>query len=241
MERNDLLWLAGLWDAEGCFSTAQGGKPSPHGGKQMIARIAMTDADIIEYVHKLMSCKNTIKEKNDQRCNNTSSVLRKKLYILTNYGKEARDFALSLAPFLSNRRRLRIEELTEVLIEPQYENLSKIERFMWVAGYVEGEGSFSFARARQYGYHYVSARFKLDTTDEDAVNRVGDILGLPVSSLPRRNVKNKPQWGVETRKRDKVKEIADRLYPYMFSKKRTDIERVLSLPVGRLAEPYIKV
>lgn len=236
MEKQELLWLAGLWDAEGSFTTNNGGIPSPHGGKQLVTKLAMTDEDVIDRIKVLTQHSGKTGFIDGSKNLRVDGTPYKNLQELCFFGLKGRQLALSLAPYLSDRRRERVEWLTEQTVTPAWSRLSAQEKFMWCSGYVEGEGSFYWSHQKTSGRIYGMRFFELETTDEDAVKRISAFLGLSIRYRPPRKEGHKPSWRTGTSKRDKVAEICDIFYPHMFNKKRGDIERVLTAPVGRLDE-----
>lgn len=221
IEKKELLWLAGLWDAEGCFSEANGGKPSPHGGKQMRGAISITDYDILHYLADLCNFTGTIGKPKRRE------VHHKQQYSITICGKNARELAIALAPYLSDRRRIKqIYPLTELYQESAWDNLHSYQKLYWVIGYTEGEGCIHEVKSNNSKFKR-SHMFRLATTDEDAVERVANILNVRkiYQHSPSSVAKDrKPQWVVQIYRRSKLYEVYSRLYPFMFSKKRNEID-----------------
>lgn len=223
ISKDKLLWLAGLLDAEGCFSENNGGKPSHHGGKQTRVYLAMTDLDIVEYVRELIGHTGKVglpKKAKDHH---------KKLYGIQVYGKKARDLSLVLAPYMSDRRRERVSYLTEIDVHSAWNQLHEYQRYSWVSGYIEGEGCIRWAKGNAYKHDGLYT-FQLGTTDEDAVVRVGDALGLSVAyyhTPSRIKAGWKPQWLIQTCKQQSVYDILTKLRPQMFTKKGSEIDEAL--------------
>lgn len=239
MNRQELLWLAGLLDAEGSFTVAHGGAPSPHGGKQLVVKVKMTDEDIIQSVKLLTNHTGKTTLAAGPKSQKLDGTNTKQGYELAFCGLKGKQLALSVAPYMSDRRRERVEYLTELSISPEWSKLTEEEQFMWCTGYVEGEGSINWRVNKCSDSYYGVRRFYIGTTDKDAMYRVGSILNLEAKFYHptfNREKGYRPQWIVVTNKQSKVAEICGVFYPHMYNKKRGDIERVLAAPVGRLDE-----
>ena len=57
MERDELCWVAGLLEGEGCFGIAKG-KPTKDGRRHLVASIQvnMNDEDVMRRLHGLVGC-----------------------------------------------------------------------------------------------------------------------------------------------------------------------------------------
>lgn len=117
------------------------------------------------------------------------------------------------------------------------------EDIAWLAGLVEGEGSFFIHQARG-DYYYPT--FKIMMTDEDVIMEVQRVLRLHgidcnVNKWQPPPIKryivgegiqlrqDKTTWQLRTTVTDKVEAIINLLYPYFFSKKRADCDRLMEL------------
>lgn len=233
MNARDTAWLAGLMDGEASWCEIKKGAPSPHGGKQHSIQLDMSCIDIIKKVKGLTEHKGKIilpRKRNHER---------KQLHRIQWSGKNAHSLSNLLAPYMSDRRRERISGLLEQDIESIWNDLSRVEKFLWVCGYVEGEGSFFYHKLydrrmnKSYGYR----TFKLKSTDFDSMNRCGEMLNLKrcLSNPPSsRESGRQTALEIRTSKQSKFKEMTSRLYSHMGKKKKNDIRRVLESPVGRL-------
>lgn len=102
MEREDLLWLAGLLEGEGCFDlydyrTSTSRKPYAR------IRLAMTDQDVVERVAALWG-KNA--PSYPPRGSQKRSVFTTQLS-----GKAAKELLADLHPLMGKRRREKIEAI----------------------------------------------------------------------------------------------------------------------------------
>jgi len=97
MTNEELHWLAGLAEGEGCFTTN-------HGGKELRFQIKMSDLDIIEKVQRIIgtgSIYKIAKVRDNKQC---------WTYDLSGTAK-ATYLMMKLYPLMGLRRQLRIREL----------------------------------------------------------------------------------------------------------------------------------
>lgn len=214
---HDFFFFCGLMDAEGCFSTP--GSKSIWGGKTINVTLKMTDFDTVDWSSKNFGGNRVF----EMKPKSPKHLLQ---YNLGWSGKNAKIISKRLAPYLSDRRRGRIESLIEEDIEPMWNHLSEEEQLAWIAGYVEGEGCFYLLRDLRKpgkdGKMKSWPSFKLSSTDEDAVERVSSILDLKVSvehSPSRVKTGRKPLYVVRSSKREVVHRIGYTLQPFMFSRR----------------------
>jgi len=96
---NEIVWLAGLLEGEGCFTTQrQRGKP------YLKIIVVMTDRDVVEHVARLFGT--SVGEKKPKNGG-------KQLYGTTVAGAKARWLMERVYPWLGERRRVKIDELME--------------------------------------------------------------------------------------------------------------------------------
>jgi hypothetical protein len=55
----------------------------------------------------------------------------------------------------------------------------------WLAGLLEGEGSFMMAKTKQGGKTYSSPRITVNMTDEDVIQRVATLFNTKVYTMPK--------------------------------------------------------
>lgn len=94
------IWLAGLLEGEGCFTTT-GAKKS-----YVAVYLVSTDKDVVETASEIMDCK-------VQTLKRISSVSRKPQYRAVVQGDKARKIMRNVLPFMGHRRTVRITELLE--------------------------------------------------------------------------------------------------------------------------------
>lgn len=92
--RDDIIWLAGLLEGEGCFTTFD---VTPG------IVLQMTDKDIVERVSKVFG---TEIRKTNPRTKNCKFT-----YIIRVYGGKAIGVMFSIYPFMGKRRKARIKEV----------------------------------------------------------------------------------------------------------------------------------
>ncbi len=220
----NILFLAGLLDAEGSFCTDNGGRLSKYGGTQLRVQLTSNDLDVITWAKNMFqSGKITHVIHSNKNWRDT--------HVTRWCGKRARELALLVGPYMSERRRNRIADLIDEPVVSLWNTLTYQEKLCWVSGYWEGEGStYIHTTYSQTGRASRSAVMELTSTDRDSVDRVGSILGLDTKlSYPpkKQRLGHKPAWRVATQKRAVVSEIAKRLYPHLFSRRRTAIEELV--------------
>ena len=116
----DLRQLAGLLEADGCFTISEGraGIPAPR------IELAMSDRDVVEWAAEVMGAAG-VRERKEREG-------RKKMYATTLGGQRGLDLMLRLHPYLGQRRRARVEELLErkpLVAPPQPLDVIVIEKF----------------------------------------------------------------------------------------------------------------
>lgn len=109
VSRDDLMWLVGIFEGEGCFSKS--GKPNEIGGSPVI-KVAMTDLDVMQRVHRLTGCTSKL------RTVVPKSKIPGKVYKLQ-YGAEIKGqraiaWMFMVYPFMGQRRQGRIREVVKL-------------------------------------------------------------------------------------------------------------------------------
>lgn len=105
--------------------------------------------------------------------------------------------------------------------------------FYWLAGLLEGEGSFVFhqtATGRQFVISLVSV-------DRDTVERAAELLGGNCTG-PYMNAKStKPYWKVQMARRAEVLALVRRLRPIMSQRRQQQIDNLLAMDVLHPVRP----
>jgi hypothetical protein len=105
----------------------------------------------------------------------------------------------------------------------------------WVAGLLEGEGSFGFTTGRAGGRRY--PRIEMVSTDRDVVVRLAEVLGGRVNGpyhtkhvgfAASGNVK--PQWRWRLNSQVAVIEVLKAIRPFMLSRRGARIDELLASP-----------
>lgn len=99
---------------------------------------------------------------------------------------------------------------------------------VWLAGLLEGEGSFDLHRGRY-------PRIRLAMTDRDIVDRAAAIMGTTVR-LSLHAGRNLPTWHTEIQG-PRAAEIMSAILPYMGSRRSERIAAALAAHVYRHADP----
>lgn len=114
----DLLWLAGLWEGEGCFSY--------NGYGYVLCMIRMTDEDIINHVASLLNRWLPVHGNRERPINVKKYAARtpkgevaKDAFGVTITHRRALQLMMLLRPYMGERRRARIDELLDLELETQ--------------------------------------------------------------------------------------------------------------------------
>lgn len=104
----------------------------------------------------------------------------------------------------------------------------------WLAGILEGEGSFMCGHPSDPG----SVKISMMSTDKDIVERVATLIGNKCSSaqFDGRNPNWKPAYQIQVRGR-RAAALMRRLYPLMGKRRQGQILRALNNDLAGLPEP----
>lgn len=107
MTENELHWLAGLIEGEGCFSMKKRNSHRKDGAKKMVGslQINMTDRDVLERAGSLLGARVTGPYKNGTKG-------EKDFYSVRLEGDKAMQAMTLLKALMGERRRARIEEIS---------------------------------------------------------------------------------------------------------------------------------
>jgi hypothetical protein len=193
LDRRKLAWLVGLMEGEGTFVRGSPAKP-----RRPTTAIGMCDEDVIRRVADLWGTRVwTIQLKNPRH---------KPVYRTELVGGSAVALMALLRPHLSQRRQVQIDEAI-VTYQPlrsirhkQFhlapDGADEFDRY-WLAGLLEGEGSFGFNPAAT-----PSPRIELNTVDHDVILRVQRILrerygaAVNIHERPPRHAGYQPQFHI---------------------------------------------
>lgn len=115
-------------------------------------------------------------------------------------------------------------------VNPQLAELTP-EQVAWVAGIIEGEGSFIAEKRRNGRYAtrvYASARIQVQMTDEDVIIRLQELMGGTVHSYPDKRPQCKDQFRWTFRGYENVVAALELLRPWMFSRRTEQMDRMMA-------------
>lgn len=105
-----------------------------------------------------------------------------------------------------------------------------MQRVEWVAGIMEGEGYFSI-NFRDNPNHNPRFQVGVVMTDEDVIRSLHRATGLGSVRGPHKqpggNDKHKVRWTWGVQRREDVHTLLSAIYPYMHSRRREQIDRIL--------------
>jgi hypothetical protein len=161
MDLRDLDWLAGLLEGEGSFLA-----PVPSSPRCPAIRLEMCDRDVVARVARLWG-------RAIWRATPRDPVYRPS-YITTIKGRPAIGLMVQLAPLLSEARRRQIRRSVRGLASTRLPERSWRPTSGWLAGLLEGEGTFS-AKRRVGSWVTIS----VEMCDRPTVARAAGMLGAP--------------------------------------------------------------
>lgn len=97
----------------------------------------------------------------------------------------------------------------------------------WLAGLLEGEGSFMMSRNHVGGKVYLYPKIVVSMTDEDVIARVSSLFGTSVYVIPKVDDRLQ-QWRAQS-SGAKAAELMNRLLPHMGERRSNKIKEILSL------------
>lgn len=113
------------------------------------------------------------------------------------------------------------------------------KELFWLAGLLEGEGSFMVGPPSKPNLPVIS----LEMVDKDIIHRVSKLLNKDYSSLKSRNIKWKETYRICLYGKNAV-ELMKLLYPLMGQRRKNQIRRAIDsyieIPRGKLKEQDVK-
>lgn len=108
----------------------------------------------------------------------------------------------------------------------------------WVAGLLEGEGSFFLARNKERGT--LKSRISMQSTDKDVLERLHVTTGVGILYAVGEREGKKPCWGWNLDRRADLVELANLLRPHMSIRRGEQIDIMLrdATPITRIVKPY---
>ncbi|MFC9963614.1 hypothetical protein ACFVH4_05135 [Nocardia ignorata] len=102
----------------------------------------------------------------------------------------------------------------------------------WLAGLLEGEGSFAMIKCHVGGKVYRYPKIVVNMTDRDIISRVADLFGGSVYDMPRYIEGRKAQYRAQITGSGAARWMQD-LYPWLGERRRTRIDAVLTEYLGQ--------
>ena len=210
-QQKDIIWFAGLFDAEGTIGPAH---------KYFCLRICSTDKDIIENILSKLKVGKIYGPHNRGKY--------KPIYHWACSGKrEVVPLLIKVLPFLCKRRKGRFLEALKSLgyenILTDYSQYSSEESINWMAGYYDGEGHLT-----------KNLTISVKSTDLDMLEKCVNLFSSGKIYGPRQEKDgNKPVyqlyfWPVKTA------EILSKIYPLLCKRRKLQIRTVINnLPKGK--------
>ncbi len=212
-DSKDLYWLAGLLEGEGSFL-----KPRPSTPTIPRITIEMCDRDVIERVAYVFGV-NYIYHRE------AKGKRRKDLYSVASAAKNAVKVMQAIYPIMGERRRQQINEATNGKAINEYPIDSDLGIY-WLAGLLEAEGSFMKGIPSAPN----KPSMKIQTTDYDIAQRVGDIFQAKVMGPYTRKewaVEYKPFYIVTKRSRPAI-QFMQQIRPMMGERRQGQIDAAIA-------------
>lgn len=225
---NQLHWLAGLLEAEGSFVT---GSPTEPRTPKLV--ISMTDQDVIQAVANLLGA--TVIQ-----CKRGTHL--KKIYRTGLRGGSAVSLMRLMQPLMGIRRQQQIEHavachnLTNSYpcrVFHQVDDIVAEHERYWLAGYMEGEGSFSVhTDARPHRTYYYPI-LQVNSTDKDVIERVRMLwrtyiqAEIRIGSYQPAYPGSKINYHISI-KGTRAQPIMNSLYPLLFARRQAQICTMLA-------------
>jgi hypothetical protein len=99
-----------------------------------------------------------------------------------------------------------------------------IKDLYWLAGIIEGEGSFTFTTTESHGY----PRVKVKMTDEDVIRRCREVSGVGTVNGPHYAGDYKPSWVWVVQKHTDAAGLMMTLYSLMGDRRKAKILECLT-------------
>lgn len=103
----------------------------------------------------------------------------------------------------------------------------------WVAGLLEGEGSFNISKQTSHGRHYQYARVMCNMSDEDVIRKLHRVTGLgtlggPYKAPGKKRQHWNPMWRWTVAAQKEVGVVLNAVYPLMGDRRQKQIRDVLT-------------
>jgi hypothetical protein len=202
MSASALAWLAGLVEGEGTFTNST---------SSSVLRVVMTDLDVLERIERITGV------------GYIRSIASRQPHHKQAYGWQVKrrehlePLAKLLWPLMGERRReqmascktLRQISWPEISLPPTELSGPAVA---WVAGVLEGEGSFGLTRRH-------GGRIDLGSTDADIVQRVHDLTGGDLYHRAARKQTWKPMTILAIRGRSNLRRVLPLILPWLLQRR----------------------
>jgi hypothetical protein len=213
MDEKDLFWLAGLLEGEGSFL-----KPAPSEPGYSRVKISMTDYDIILRVTALFKVRYICASQPYQENHKCKYITQVK-------GRNAVTIMRQLYPLMGERRKMQIAGAVGEIPQADYE-YNEENWFYWLAGLLEGEGSFLKSSPSRLD----EPRVHVNMTDQDVMERVALLMQVKSKGPYRRtegDTIRKPRY-FATSKGPKAMRLMEQLRPHMGQRRQAQIDAALA-------------
>lgn len=121
--------------------------------------------------------------------------------------------------------------VTRSEVNPELKKISP-EQVAWVAGIIEGEGSFIVEKRRSGAYAtrvYASARIQANMTDQDVIERLAELMGGKINLERQKDPNRKDQWRWTLRGYETVRTACTLLRPWMFERRIRQMDHMFAV------------
>ena len=200
----DLIWIAGILEGEGSFVRS--------GNRIRIACVS-TDRDVSEHIYELTGfgiiCRPTPRASH-----------HKQAYIwAVQRNAQVQWLSTLLAPLMGLRRRMQISKIIYPPSPCDPTSWAEDEATHWIAGYLEGEGTFSLSAK------YNNMRVQAGSTDADVISRLQRLAGMgsfTTRKPAKAHYKDMHWWSISNSAG--ILQITERIYPLMSIRRKAAIE-----------------
>lgn len=100
----------------------------------------------------------------------------------------------------------------------------------WLAGYLDGEGCFTFQQSPTHGgrYHNRKWRIAVTSVDQDLIEHAARLMGSTVYGPKKRPAPRQPIWQTSLQRREEVVPLLQRLRPLMSKRRQAKIDELLA-------------
>jgi hypothetical protein len=242
---NEIAWLAGFLEAEGCFTLGTHHRKRDNRFFRWISLSAVsTDEDVIRRAASILHT-SVLPPRTRKRSFGT-----KPIYGLSISGNKAAHYLPLLYPHMGERRGQRTmtmlahwESRAHKYKAPKFFSepalSSEEDSFAWLAGFLEGEGSFVLKETARVKSETprIEVTICVTSTDEDVLRKAALIMGSNTRSRKPRGISKKLQWETALTG-ERAIAIMRRILPDMGQRRSGKILKLLSLWNARSVKKY---